>query len=83
MVKADEDFLLDARADDVSKGTDQSDLVAIDASKALAGQCPTLRSSGKLSQFVNRAYGPYNRESPTDPRGASEREISSLGSASG
>lgn len=58
-VAVDGNFLLEAAAYDVSAGTVNRDLSAIDASGVLRGPCATVRATGSVSQLVVRPIGPY------------------------
>lgn len=62
VVAVDGEFVLAAGLYDVSSGTVNRNLSVVDASKVLRGQCPSVRSTGEVSQLITRPVGPYARD---------------------
>lgn len=67
VVAVDGEFVLAAGLYDVSSGTVNRNLSVVDASKVLRGQCPSVRSTGEVSQLITRPVGPYAREPASIP----------------
>jgi filamentous hemagglutinin family protein len=61
LLSVDGTLLLDSQVQDVSQGAETAELVFLDASSVLAGQCPGARLTGEVSRLGMARPGPYAR----------------------